>query len=73
VFCSQFELLDLDLQGAALNICFVLGLGGFIDGFCPDTHIYIISLNYHLNNVKILFNKPTDYHGFVRGSMKPLN
>ena len=38
---SQFELLDLDLQGAALIICFVLGLGGFIEGFCPDTHIYI--------------------------------
>ena len=39
LFFSQFELLDLDLQGAALNIYFVLGLG-FIERFCPDTHIY---------------------------------
>jgi len=41
IFFSQFELLDLDLQEAAFNICFVLSLGGFLDGFCPDTHIYI--------------------------------
>ena len=46
---EHFLLLDLQLvQGVGFYICFVLGLG-FIQGFCPDTHVYIyIYIYIHL-------------------------
>ena len=67
--CNKEQLLIFQL----FVILFCLPLKRFYSRDFVRIPTYIPSLNYHLNIVNILFKIPTNYHGFVRGSMKSLN